>query len=276
MKELEVPINMDKSILSNKYGEFCGAFFDEQSMMPMFKPKDFRVNFSQSAKSTAYYGRKWLKRLSQSSEVPLKVRDSAEKSKMILNLFGGPETVTSLESLLELIRQRVKGGHFKSARPQDEQFYDQMYSVIESVREHNMLSACRQVNAMLSKPNVGHPKEFTLRDLISRLQDEYSYKENLILLDFIKNGVLESRWSLDIINDQLTLAYYMHEYIDIAQTVIDMVDEQPEVEMFIARNEDNGVPYAYSDGNQVRLSKTDKPTATTYKDYDIIPIKDIE
>jgi HEPN domain-containing protein len=139
-----------------------------------------------------------------------------------------------------------------------------------------MLSACRQVNAMLSKPNVGHPKEFTLRDLISRLQDEYSYKENLILLDFIKNGVLESRWSLDIINDQLTLAYYMHEYIDIAQAVIDMVDEQPEAEMFIARNEDNGIPYAYSDGNQVRLSKTDKPTATTYKDYDIIPIKDIE
>jgi hypothetical protein len=275
MKELEVPINMDKSILSKRYGEFCGAFFDRRSMMPMFKPKDFRVNFSQASKSTAYYGRKWLERLSQSPDVPTKVRETAEKSKMIINLFGGPEKVTSMKSLLELIRERVKGGQFKSARPQDEQFYDQMYTVIEAVREHNMLVACRQVNAMLSKPDVGHPEEFNLRDLISRLQDEFSYKENTILLDFIKDGILDTKWSLFKTEDQLTLAYYMHEYIDVAELVIELLDEQAEVETFIARDDESNTPYAYSDGCEVKLSKTDNPTATTYQDHDIIPIKDI-
>jgi hypothetical protein len=60
MSQWGVTINRSKSIISNRYGEFCGVIFDKDTKMPSYKPKGWRLNLQSMSSSYNYYGKNWF------------------------------------------------------------------------------------------------------------------------------------------------------------------------------------------------------------------------
>mgnify|MGYP002062283264 CR=1 FL=1 len=95
-----VKINDSKSLISNRYGEFCGAIFSKDSFVPPFKPKRFKWQHDQLASAVRYYGPTYLEFLRKDS------KDLAIFTSRLIT-EGGYKRVVDTINLLNIIKKDV-------------------------------------------------------------------------------------------------------------------------------------------------------------------------
>lgn len=112
MNNWGVQINRTKSVISDRYGEFCGVLFDRNSKIPAYKPKEWRLSHDSLFSSYSYYGKNWLKTfdLVYKKLGPKRVSESYDDQYVFRHTLaskGGGLKKLGVQSLLNLIKQDV-------------------------------------------------------------------------------------------------------------------------------------------------------------------------
>jgi hypothetical protein len=107
-----VEINKQKSVISDRYGEFCGVLFDKSSQVPAYKPKEWRLSHDSLSSSINYYGKSWFKtfdllnRRYPSKKVTESLDDQTIYRYTLASKGGGLKKL-GVQSLLNLIKNDI-------------------------------------------------------------------------------------------------------------------------------------------------------------------------
>lgn len=228
MTGLGVDINLQKSVVSSDFGEFCGVFFTKDTQSFSFKPKSFRYELSQLKSAIQYYGRRYLKHLDDSLDARL--------FKLILSPRGGGNKKPRLDYFLSILIKDIEDmlqfstglyhclPDYKSlynridrvvAVNRDYGFYPNGLSIYSSdfrlaIKDNDAESLNEAYLSHLNIPNLEHKARALLDSLLS-LRDLSRYDDAKISLDYLSNLLSEVLSSYDDTMERFSRYLLLHE-----------------------------------------------------------------